>query len=38
MTTDECKIIDGKLEAYLSPDEIAGILEQYPEITIRIEK
>jgi len=34
----EYKIIDGKLEAYLSPEEIACILEQYPEVTIRIEK
>jgi len=38
-TTDEgIEIKDGKLEAYLSLDEIAGILEAYPEVTIRIEK
>ncbi len=37
-TIDECKIIDGKLEVYLSPEEIAGILEAYPDVTIRIEK
>ncbi len=34
----EYKIIDGKLEVYLSPEEIAGILREYPDITVRIEK
>jgi len=38
MDTDEYKIIDGKIEAYLSPEEIAGILREYPDITVRLEK
>ena len=38
-TTDTgIEIKDGGIEVYLSPEEIAGILREYPDVTIRIEK
>lgn len=38
-TTDTgIEIKDGKLEAYLSPEEIAGILREYPDLVVSIGK
>jgi hypothetical protein len=36
--TDEYKIEDGGIWVELMPEEIAGILEKYPDVTVRIEK